>query len=61
MFVARATGNEEQLWELLQSVEEFIVRIVNTVHSSIRHEIITAILDKFYSFISDPRKYHDTE
>ncbi|CAH0401940.1 unnamed protein product [Chilo suppressalis] len=53
--LARATGNEEQLWELLQPIEEFIVRIVNTVHSSVRHEIITAILDKFYSFISDPQ------
>lgn len=55
-FAARASGNEEQLWTLLQTVEEYLLRIVNTVHSSIRHEIVTAILDKFYTFISDPRK-----
>ncbi|XP_026727872.1 ubiquitin carboxyl-terminal hydrolase 35-like [Trichoplusia ni] len=53
--LARASGNEEQLWTLLQTVEEYLLRIVNTVHSSIRHEIVTAILDKFYTFISDPQ------
>lgn len=53
---ARAVGNEEQLWDLLQSVEEFLLRVVNAVHRDVRHEIVTAILDKFYSLISDPRK-----
>lgn len=56
MLAARASGNEEQMWSLLQTVEEYLLRIVNTVHSSIRHEIVTAILDKFYTFISDPRE-----
>ncbi|KAM3968750.1 deubiquitinating apoptotic inhibitor [Aphomia sociella] len=53
--LARASGNEEQLWQLLQSVEVYLHHIVNTVHRGVRHEIVTAILDKFYSFISDPQ------
>lgn len=53
--LARASGNEDQLWNLLQSVEVYLHRIVNSVHRSVRHEIVTAILDKFYSFISDPQ------
>ncbi|XP_059045904.1 ubiquitin carboxyl-terminal hydrolase 35 [Achroia grisella] len=53
--LARASGNEEQLWQLLQSVEVYLHRVVNTVHPSVRHEIVTAILDKFYSYISDPQ------
>lgn len=55
---ARASGNEEQMWTLLQTVEEYLLRVVNTVHTSIRHEIVTAILDKFYTFISDPREFN---
>lgn len=54
-WLARASGNEEQMWTLLQTVEEYLLRVVNTVHTSIRHEIVTAILDKFYTFISDPQ------
>jgi hypothetical protein len=46
------------LWELLQSIEEFLHRVVNSVHSGLRHELITAVLDKFHSFIFDPREYH---
>lgn len=45
------------MWNLLQAVEEYLLRIVNSVHTSIRHEIVTAILDKFYTFISDPREF----
>ncbi|CAK1588225.1 unnamed protein product [Parnassius mnemosyne] len=52
--LARTSGDEDQLWELLTAVEEFLVRIVTSVNRSLRHEIITAILDKFYSLISDP-------
>ncbi|XP_049705819.1 ubiquitin carboxyl-terminal hydrolase 35 isoform X2 [Helicoverpa armigera] len=53
--LARASGNEEQMWNLIQTVEEYLLRIVNSVHTSLRHEIVTAILDKFYTFISDPQ------
>ncbi|XP_049884953.1 ubiquitin carboxyl-terminal hydrolase 35 [Pectinophora gossypiella] len=53
--LARATGTEEELWTLLPSVEVFLLRVVNTVHSSVRHEIVTAVLDKFYTLISDPQ------
>ncbi|XP_063837984.1 ubiquitin carboxyl-terminal hydrolase 38 [Ostrinia nubilalis] len=53
--LARVRGSEEQLWEHLQCVEEYLLRVVNSVHSTIRHDIITAVLAKFYSFISDPQ------
>lgn len=49
-----ATGNE---WNLLQSIEEFFLRVVNHVHCTLRHEIVTAVLDKLYSFISDPKSH----
>ncbi|XP_045458418.1 ubiquitin carboxyl-terminal hydrolase 35-like [Melitaea cinxia] len=52
---ARTPGTVEQLWQLLQPVEQFLLRVVTTVHDDIRHEIFTAILDKFYSYISDPQ------
>ncbi|OWR50453.1 Ubiquitin specific protease [Danaus plexippus plexippus] len=53
--LARTTGTEEQLWQLLQPVERFLLRVVTTVHGDVRHEVFTAILDKFYSYISDPQ------
>ncbi|XP_075990534.1 deubiquitinating apoptotic inhibitor isoform X2 [Anticarsia gemmatalis] len=53
--LSRATGNVSELWTLLQNVEEFLLRCVNTTNSIFRHEIVTAILDKFYSYISDPQ------
>ncbi|CAH2035234.1 unnamed protein product, partial [Iphiclides podalirius] len=52
--LASTSGQEDQLWDLLTTVEEFLVRIISTVDSALRHEIVTAILDKFYSLISDP-------
>ncbi|XP_073952579.1 deubiquitinating apoptotic inhibitor [Choristoneura fumiferana] len=53
--LSRTSGSDVQLWDLLQSVEEFLHRVVNSVHSGLRHEIITAVLDKFHSFIFDPQ------
>ncbi|XP_034839587.1 ubiquitin carboxyl-terminal hydrolase 35 [Maniola hyperantus] len=53
--LARTAGTVDQLWQLLQPVEHFLLRVVTTVHCNVRHEIFTAILDKFYSYISDPQ------
>lgn len=53
--LARVSGDENELWALLQNIEEFLLHCVNTSNSEFRHEIVTAILDKFYSFISDPQ------
>ncbi|XP_063373238.1 ubiquitin carboxyl-terminal hydrolase 35 [Cydia amplana] len=53
--LSRTTGTDEQLWELLQSIEEFLHRVVSSVHTGVRHELITAVLDKFHSFIFDPQ------
>ncbi|XP_038216349.1 ubiquitin carboxyl-terminal hydrolase 35 [Zerene cesonia] len=53
--LSRATGTEQELWQLLRSIEEFLLRVVNTVNCDVRHEIITAVMDKFYSYISDPQ------
>ncbi|KAJ2954428.1 hypothetical protein O0L34_g2697 [Tuta absoluta] len=53
--LSRATGTEEQLWELLPCIEVFLLRVMNAVHRSVRHEIVTAVIDKFYSLISDPQ------
>ncbi|XP_072931097.1 ubiquitin carboxyl-terminal hydrolase 35 isoform X2 [Epargyreus clarus] len=53
--LSRASGNEEELWVLLQSVEGFLLRIMNTVSCEVRQEVVTAVMDKFYSFISDPQ------
>ncbi|XP_050360572.1 ubiquitin carboxyl-terminal hydrolase 35 [Nymphalis io] len=53
--LSRTAGSVEQLWQMLQPVEQFLLRVVTTVHGDVRHEIFTAILDKFYSYISDPQ------
>lgn len=42
---------------MLQSIEEYILRVVNTVDHEARTAIVTGVLDKFYSYISDPRKF----
>lgn len=55
-YLARAEGDQEQLWSFLQSVEEYFLRIINLVNDTDRHEVVWAILDKFYSVISDPQK-----
>lgn len=57
ILLARTAGTVEQLFQLLQPVEQFLLRVVTTVHGDVRHEVFTAILDKFYTYISDPRKY----
>lgn len=54
---ARSSGNEEHRWEMLQSIEEFLLRVVNTVDEQARSAIVNGVIDKFYSYISDPRKY----
>ncbi|KAJ0183776.1 hypothetical protein K1T71_000199 [Dendrolimus kikuchii] len=53
--LAQTHDNEEQMWTLLHSVQEYVLRIVNTVNDSIRDDVVSAILHKFYSVISDPQ------
>ncbi|XP_023945863.1 ubiquitin carboxyl-terminal hydrolase 35 [Bicyclus anynana] len=52
--LARTAGTADQLWHLLQPVEHFLLRCVNSVYNNVRHEVFRTILDKFYSYISDP-------
>lgn len=54
-WLALAPGEVDELWTLLQNVEDFLIRCVHTTCSEYRHEIITAVLDKFYSYVSDPQ------
>ncbi|XP_053623793.1 ubiquitin carboxyl-terminal hydrolase 35 [Plodia interpunctella] len=53
--LARSTSNEEELYGLLHTIEVFLLRIVTSYHSNYRHEIVTAILEKFHALISDPQ------
>ncbi|XP_041986587.1 ubiquitin carboxyl-terminal hydrolase 35 [Aricia agestis] len=47
--LARTSGNEDELWQLLQPIEEFLLRVVRNA------DCVIAILDKFYAYISDPQ------
>ncbi|XP_013189447.1 ubiquitin carboxyl-terminal hydrolase 35 [Amyelois transitella] len=53
--LSRSTYNEDELYDILHTIEVFLLRIVTAAHSSLRHEIVTAILDKFHAIISDPQ------
>lgn len=53
--LTRVTGNEEQLRGIVHSVKVYLLRVVNTVHCALRHEIVTATMGKLYSLISDPQ------
>lgn len=52
----RVSGTEQELWKCLRSIEKFLLFAINNVDCEIRNEIITAVIDKFYSYISDPSK-----
>ncbi|XP_039763299.1 ubiquitin carboxyl-terminal hydrolase 38 isoform X2 [Pararge aegeria] len=53
--LARTAGTADQLWQLLEPVENYLLRSVTTVNNDIRYEVFNAILNKFYSYISDPQ------
>lgn len=47
----------DQLWKYLPPIEQFLFRIITSVRSDVKQEIFTVILDKIYSYISEPREY----
>ncbi|XP_068625987.1 ubiquitin carboxyl-terminal hydrolase 38-like isoform X2 [Battus philenor] len=51
--LASTSTEEENLSELLSVVEEFLLRIVTTVHPGWRHEVVATILDRIYAITSD--------
>ncbi|XP_045490063.1 ubiquitin carboxyl-terminal hydrolase 38 isoform X1 [Pieris rapae] len=52
--LSRLTGTEQELWKCLRSIEKFLVFVISNVDCKLRNEIITTIINKFYSYISDP-------
>lgn len=45
------------MWESLQVVEYFLIHVMNTAPVQVRHEVVSAILNKVNQYTSDPRKY----
>ncbi|CAK1554118.1 unnamed protein product [Leptosia nina] len=52
--LSRLSGPEEETWKYLRNVEDCLLYSINNVDLDVRNEITTAVIDKFYSYISDP-------
>ncbi|XP_013162217.1 PREDICTED: ubiquitin carboxyl-terminal hydrolase 35-like isoform X2 [Papilio xuthus] len=52
--LSQTVGTEDELWGLLTAVEEYLVRLITSLECPLRNDVIDAILDKFFTIISDP-------
>ncbi|XP_048488736.1 ubiquitin carboxyl-terminal hydrolase 35 isoform X2 [Plutella xylostella] len=48
-------GNGVELWEQLHLVEAFFISLLQSMPVAARREIVSAVLEKFHSLISDPQ------
>lgn len=55
--IARTQEPRSNMWESLQVVEYFLIHVMNTAPVQVRHEVVSAILNKVNQYTSDPRKY----
>ncbi|XP_045542226.1 ubiquitin carboxyl-terminal hydrolase 35 isoform X3 [Papilio machaon] len=52
--LSQTAGTEDELWGLLTAVEDYLVRLITSLNCPLRNDLINAILDKFFTIISDP-------